>query len=610
VAAIDSLLKLVIQSNANELRMGSGKAPRMFQSGAAKPLTMREMSRDELVYVLGTTVLSEERAMLVRRDGQLEFSYTSPEAGVFHVVLTRRARPVGDEPIDLDLVFLHGPRGGAKAGAGGPAAGPAAPAPAGPGAPAGAGAPGPAGASAPVSGGAGGVGGAGQAASTARQAGPLAGVVPDGNDAPSDQPAARRPPGGAHEPVRTTLFDKGAAAGTTAAADPHEGHPGEPAASWAGGGPSAGAVERPIDRAIEPDPPISPSPELAALIAQAGALRASDLHLCSGERPFVRIDGRLSALGDEPFASLEPLLEGCLGPGARRRLGAGRSVDLSATAPGVGRFRLNVYRASAGLAAAVRLLPAHAPTLGELSLPFALDDLIELPHGLIVVCGPTGSGKSSTLAALAQEALRRRSIVLVSLEDPIEYHLSARGRASLVRQRQIGRDVADFPTGLRDALREDPDVMLIGEMRDPETIGLALTAAETGHLVLASLHSRSAPSAVERIVDAYPPERQQQIRVQLADALRAVVAQRLLPRARGGGRVPALEVMRVSHSVASLIREGKTAQMATAIQSGRREGMVPLERCLVDMIRAGQVTEAAARAVANDVAALSGYGQG
>jgi twitching motility protein PilT len=185
------------------------------------------------------------------------------------------------------------------------------------------------------------------------------------------------------------------------------------------------------------------------------------------------------------------------------------------------------------------------------------------------------------------------------LEDPIEYTLTA-GETSLVRRRQVGRDVRDFATGLRDALRADPELLLLGEIRDPETIALALTAAETGHLVLASMHSGSAASAVERIIDACPPARQQQVRLQLADSLRAIIAQRLLRRAHGTGRVPAIEVLRVTRAVASLIREGKTAQFATAIQSGRREGMITLERSLAERVQSGEVSSEDAYAATND----------
>jgi twitching motility protein PilT len=345
------------------------------------------------------------------------------------------------------------------------------------------------------------------------------------------------------------------------------------------------------------------SPGLAALLSRAVALRASDLHLLDGEPPAVRVDGAVRALAEEPPAEVSALVGSLLDDGARASLGAGHAADLAFELPS-GRFRLHVYRASAGLAAALRILPRSAPAIADLRLPVAIDDLVDLPHGLVLVCGPTGSGKSATLAALAQEALRRRPALLVTLEDPVEYAIQP--RAGLVRQRQIGRDAHDFPTALRDALREDPDIVLIGELRDPEAIALALTAAETGHLVLASLHSPSTASALERIADAYAPERQRQIRVQLADALRAIVAQRLVPRIHGG-RVPALEVLRVNHNVASLIRDGKTAQVATALQSGRRDGMVTLELCLAELVRAGQITREQARAVANDVNALASY---
>jgi twitching motility protein PilT len=351
-----------------------------------------------------------------------------------------------------------------------------------------------------------------------------------------------------------------------------------------------------------------PSAELSALLGRAMALRASDVHLLDGEAPVMRVDGVLRGGAGEPAADVIRLLGAGLAAEARRRLSAGASADLGVGIPGIGRFRVNVYQTATGLAAAIRTLRAAPPTLAELGSPVPLDDLVDLPHGLVLVCGATGSGKSSTLAALAQEALRRRAGMLITLEDPIEYTLATRGARGLSRQRQIGRDVKDFATGLRDALREDPDILVIGEMRDPETIGLALTAAETGHLVLASLHSRSAASAVERIVDSYPPERHQQIRVQLADALRVVVAQRLLPlRGHEGGRVLALEVLRGTHAVANAIREAKTASLQSAIQSGKKDGMLPLERCLADLVQRQRVSLEDARAAANDPAVLASY---
>jgi len=345
------------------------------------------------------------------------------------------------------------------------------------------------------------------------------------------------------------------------------------------------------------------TPMLSELVAHAAQRRASDLHLCDNEPATLRIDGKLVRLDDAPVDVAGML---ALPTALEARYARTHSLDIGLAIPEVGRVRVHVFRADGGRSASIRLLPRSAPSLSSLDLPIALDDLVELPHGLVLVCGASGSGKSTTLAALAQESFRRRSVVLTTLEDPIEYVLHAPD-TSVLRRRQVGRDVPDSATGLRDALRQDPDIFLFEETRNPETISLALTAAETGHLVLASLHSRSAASAIERIVDAYPPERASQIRAQVADSLRAVVAQRLLPRARGGGRVVALEVMRANHAVASLIREGKLAQLGSAIQSGRREGMITLERSLADRVAAGDVKLDDARAAANDPTALAMY---
>jgi twitching motility protein PilT len=349
-----------------------------------------------------------------------------------------------------------------------------------------------------------------------------------------------------------------------------------------------------------------PTPQLVELLARARAFRASDVHLLDGEGPVLRVDGKLRAAEPVPVDVLR-LLGPALAEEARRRLAAGGSADLGVGLEGVGRVRINVYQAARGISAAIRLLPEGPPALGDLGLPVPIDDIVDLPHGLVLVCGATGSGKSSTLAALAQEALRRRPGMVITLEDPIEFDLGSRGARGIARQRQVGRDVSDFATGLRDALREDPDLLVIGEMRDPETISLALTAAETGHLVLASLHSRSAASAVERIVDAYPPARQQQIRIQLADALRVVLSQRLLPRLGGEGRALALEVLRGNAAVASAVREGKTGTLQSAIQSGKRDGMLALERCLADLVLGRRVSLEDARAAANDPAVLASY---
>ncbi len=358
--------------------------------------------------------------------------------------------------------------------------------------------------------------------------------------------------------------------------------------------------------------PAAPRPEaqapgagLRALLDEARALRASDLHLLDGAPPSVRVDGRLRALPRPAIASVAALL-GELPEAELRAAASGARAWDGVLESEAARFRLNVFRTAAGLAAAVRLLPRTAPRLADLGLPAHLGELALAPHGLVIVCGPTGSGKSATLAALAQLAVQRRGALLVGLEDPVEYVIEA-GPEGLVRQRQVGRDVPDFPSGLRDALREDPDVILVGEMRDAETIDLALRAAETGHLVLATLHAGSAASAVERIVATGPERQRDQVRVQLAASLRAVVSQRLLARAGRAGRVVAVEILRGSHSVASLVREGRTAQLATAMQSGRKEGMVPLEASLAELVRAGQIARADADAVANDATALAGY---
>lgn len=346
------------------------------------------------------------------------------------------------------------------------------------------------------------------------------------------------------------------------------------------------------------------TPMLLELVEVARHHRASDLHLADGQLPYIRVDGQLRALTQyvgvavsEVFQLDEPRL-GVIESGSALE----RVIEL----PSQIRLRVSIYRADAGLAAAVRILPGLAPELDELGLPVPLHCLAEEPHGLVLICGATGSGKSTTLAALCRYALERRSVLLVTLEDPIEFSLAASAQ-SLVRQRQVGRDVADFHSGLRDVLRADPDIIMVGELRDAETIRLALTAAETGHLVLASLHSGSASSCIERLIDAYPSEQRPQIRVQLADALRAVVVQKLVRRAQSPGRIVALEVLRVTKATANIIREGRTAQIGTSLQSGKREGMISLERCLADYVHAGSISLESATAAANELESLTMY---
>jgi len=357
----------------------------------------------------------------------------------------------------------------------------------------------------------------------------------------------------------------------------------------------------PVVSASARSTPLAVTSALEALLAHAAALHASDIHVRQGEAAFARIDGRLSLLQAGAYDIRELL--GAASEGATAR----SSADLALSSPSAGRLRLHTFLAGGLPALAVRLLPPEIPSLAALGFPNELKDLASLPNGLVLLTGPAGSGKSTTAAALCQELIRQRSVMLLTLEDPVEYAFDTQHTNSIVRQRQIGLDVPDFVTGLRDALREDPDVLLIGEMRDAESISLALTAAETGHLVFATLHSRGAASAIDRIIDAYPAGRQQQLRVQLSESLRAVIAQRLLPHARGSGRTLALEVLRRNSAVANLIREGKTPQLTSAMQSSRKEGMVLLERSLADLCRSGAIEERHAFAAANDQDSLMEY---
>jgi len=266
------------------------------------------------------------------------------------------------------------------------------------------------------------------------------------------------------------------------------------------------------------------------------------------------------------------------------------ALDLGDGAP---RFRVNLFRQRAGLAAALRPIRREPPTLDELNLPADLHDLARYPSGLVVFTGRAGSGKSTTLAALIAELDRTRSKHIITLEDPIEYEY--RSRRCLIHQREVGAQLDSFAAGLRAALRESPDIILVGEMRDRETIAAALTAAETGHLVLSTMHTASAAGAIDRIIDVFPEHQQQQVRLQLALALRAVVTQVLVPGITPPARFPAYEKMIVTSAVAAQIRDGKVHQIPTLIQTGRDAGMVPLDRTLAALVRTGKVTAAAAR---------------
>lgn len=345
--------------------------------------------------------------------------------------------------------------------------------------------------------------------------------------------------------------------------------------------------------------------ELQTLLRQALDHHATDLHLTDGQASMMRTAGTLVTLG-RPFHGVASLLD----EAQLRSVQAGNAVDSAFTFESRARLRINTFKAEAGLCAAIRFLPLEPPPVATLGLPAELLSAVsDAPHGLVLVCGYTGSGKSTTLAALLQQRVLQRPRHLITLENPIEYVISGGGR-SLVRQREVGVHVSTFASGLRDALREDPDELLIGEMRDEETIGLALTAAETGHLVWSSLHSRTARSAIERIIDQVPVNAQRQVRSQLADSLRAVVCQRLVSDAQGLAHarpVVAAEVMTMTPAVAHLIREGKTEQLGVVIHSGKEAGMLPLEKDLARLVRQGRLSRAAARAEVTDPALFERY---
>lgn len=326
---------------------------------------------------------------------------------------------------------------------------------------------------------------------------------------------------------------------------------------------------------------------LEPAIEVASARDASDIILSSGQVLHLRVAGRLTAVDDVPIDHAE--LAACLA-------GLGDRHDASLEVGGV-RLRINAFDHLGGVGIAARLIRDRVPTLADLALPAELQSMIEQRDGLAIVCGPTGSGKSTTLAALVAELDRRRAAHVITLEDPIEYRFQP--QRCLIHQREVGTHTPSFAAGLRAALRETPDVILVGEMRDRDTIAAALTAAETGHLVLATLHASSAAGAIDRIIDVFPDTQQRQVRWQLASVLRTVVTQYLLPK-HGGGRAVAVEHVPVTPAVANIIRKGELQTLPTAINTGRDAGMISLERSLARLLEAGIVPAAAVKAIAAD----------
>jgi twitching motility protein PilT len=312
---------------------------------------------------------------------------------------------------------------------------------------------------------------------------------------------------------------------------------------------------------------------------------ASDLHVTTGTPPAIRVRGEVERL--EGFDALtgeetQQLLYRILSSEQQKNFELARQLDFSYSIPGLARFRVNVYFQRESIGAAFRLIPTELKTLEELGIPDSLHVLAEKPRGLVLVTGPTGSGKSTTLAAIIDEINRNRSEHILTIEDPIEF--LHRHKRCIVNQREIGPDATSFADALRAALRQDPDVILVGEMRDLETISTALTAAETGHLVFGTLHTQSAPSTIDRIIDVFPAEQQEQVRIQIANSLQGVVTQALLPTADGMGRVPALEILLPDDAVRNLIRQGKVEQIYSVMQTNTGRGMQTMEQSLGDLI--------------------------
>jgi twitching motility protein PilT len=341
--------------------------------------------------------------------------------------------------------------------------------------------------------------------------------------------------------------------------------------------------------------------DITELLVLAKDKGASDLHLTVGTPPKLRVHGELVDVPGWPPLSREDvhaMIYDILTDAQKAKFEEHLDLDFSVELEGLGRFRVNVFSQRLGEGAVFRLIPSHIRSIRELGLPPVLEDLALRDRGLIVVTGPTGSGKSTTLAAMVDLINQRRTAHIITLEDPIEFvHAHKR---SIVNQREVGVHARSFAAGLRAALREDPDVILVGEMRDLETIALALTAAETGHLVLSTLHTSGAAQAVNRIIDVFPSHQQEQVRVQLAESLVGVVAQLLLPTADGAGRVPAVEVMVATPAIRNLIRETKVHQIPSAIQTGAKDGMQSLDQSLRHLLKTGRITAEVAYRWATD----------
>jgi len=332
--------------------------------------------------------------------------------------------------------------------------------------------------------------------------------------------------------------------------------------------------------------------EYSEILLDVVERKASDLHLTAGAPPMLRQRGRLVALESYPRLTPEDTREfiySILTTEQRRRLETDLQLDFAYVVPGRARFRVNAYFQRGAVAAAFRLIPSEIVAIDSLGLPPIVHELTRRPRGLVLVTGPTGSGKSTTLAAMIDEINQTREEHIVTIEDPIEF-VHAHKRC-IINQRELGNDATSFASALKAALRQDPDVILVGEMRDLDTISTALTAAETGHLVFATLHTQDAPQTIDRIIDVFPPAQQAQIRVQLSVTLQGVITQQLLPTADGAGRCVACEVLVPTAAVRNLIREGKIHQIPSVIQTGSAHGMQSMDSALATLVRAGTITQ-------------------
>jgi len=330
--------------------------------------------------------------------------------------------------------------------------------------------------------------------------------------------------------------------------------------------------------------------DFAEVLLQVMDRNASDLHLTAGSPPMIRHHGKLHAL-DYPRLTPQVTREviySILTNDQRQKLETDWQIDFAYSIPGKARFRVNCYFQRASLSAALRLIPQEMPKLSQLGVPSILEDFTKKPRGFVLVTGPTGSGKSTTLAAMLDLINEVRHEHILTIEDPIEF--LHKHKRCIVNQRELGADTQSFGLGLKAALRQDPDVILVGEMRDLETISTALTAAETGHLVFATLHTQDTAQTVDRIVDVFPPEQQQQVRVQLSVALQGIISQQLLPTADGQGRICACEILVPTPAVRNLIREGKTHQIYSALQTGGQFGMQTMDAALAQLVRETKIT--------------------